>query len=84
MTIRPLHELTERYQHDALSANEAYELGRVDGYVDAEAHVESEPHRALRVLGTLRDQVLYAFAHCGRPTRAYTLGYARGYREMAR
>jgi len=79
-----MHELAERYEFDALPDREAYELGRSDGAADGTDHRAWEPHRARRVLDSLRDQLLYAWQHYGRPTRAYTVGYARGYREAAR
>jgi hypothetical protein len=61
-----------------------YENGRSDGVADGTVDYDWNRERVDGRLDEIRADVRQAFLSAGRLTRAYTLGYARGYREAAR
>ena len=58
-----------------------YEHGRSDGFADGAYDFRWRPAVAHDRHIELREEVGTAAALLGRSTRAYTLGFARGYRE---
>jgi hypothetical protein len=61
-----------------------YELGRSDGVADGSVDFDWNRERIANRLDEIRADVRRAFLSAGRRSRAYVLGYARGYREATR
>lgn len=78
--IQAIVELGRRYRFDHLPERESYVMGTADGRADCDA---DGPHERQRRMDSFDDQLLYALLHCGRATRAHTVGYVRGYRDEA-
>lgn len=78
--IGALVELGRRYRYEHMPERASYVLGLGDGAADA---ADDGPHTQGTRVGTFADQLSYAALHCGRATRAYTVGYVRGYRDEA-
>lgn len=60
-----------------------YANGKQDGVHQGTTDRDFAPEKIGTSVEELRREVAEAFISAGRQTRAYTVGYARGYREAA-